>query len=151
MAFPTATNVDGSNPGPNAVSLPDTAQLPAGNWWKVGSFPVSLTPAALGAGPSVAEQTFVGTAATASTTQYFPAIGLLTTDVVVVTKAGAQTANVAMMDARVSATDTLAIKFFASTGTPTPAAGTAAAPYTVTVFRVQPNWTSPASGNQLSW
>ena len=93
----------------------------------------------------------MGTAATASTTQYFPAIGLLTTDVVVVTKAGAQTANVGMMDARVSAADTLAIKFFASTGTPTPAAGTAAAPYTVTVFRQQPNWTAPASGNQITW
>ena len=151
MAFPTVTNATGSNPGPNPAVLPDTVQLPTGNLWKVGVFQVALTPAALGAGPSVAEQTFIGTAATASTTQYYPAIGLLTTDVVVVTKAGAQTANVAMMDARVSATDTLAIKFFASTGTPTPAAGTAAAPYNVTVFRAQPNWTAPGSGNQITW
>ena len=151
MAFPAATNVTGSNPGPNPAVLPDTVQLPVGNWWKVGSFPVSLTPAALVAGPSIGEQTFVGTAATASATQYFPAIGLLTTDVVVVTKPGAQTAAVGMLDARVSATDTLAIKFLATAGTPTPAAGTAAAPYIVTVFRVQPNWTAPASGNQISW
>jgi hypothetical protein len=151
MAFPSVTNIDGSNPGPNSAVLPETTQSPTGNLWKVASFPVALTPSALGAGPAIAEQTFVGTAATASTTQYFPAIGLLTTDVVVVTKAGAQTANVAILDARVSATDTLAIKFFGSTGTPTPAAGTTASPYTVTVWRVQPNWTAPASGNQLSW
>jgi len=151
MAFAATTNVDGSNPGPNSAALPDTTQASAGNLWKVGSFPIALTPAALGAGPSVGEQTFVGTASTASGSQYYPAIGLLTTDVVVVTKAGAQTANVAIMDARVSAVDTLAIKFFASTGTPTPAAGTTASPYTVTVFRAQPNWTAPASGNQLSW
>jgi hypothetical protein len=151
MAFPASTNVDGSNPGPNAASLPDTVSLPVGNWFKVGTFPIALTPAALGAGPSIGEQTFVGTAATASATQYFPAIGLLPTDVVVVTKAGAQTANVAMLDARVSATDTLAIKFLATTGTPTPAAGTTASPYSVTVFRVMPNWTAQTGVNQLSW
>jgi hypothetical protein len=151
MAFPSVTNIDGSNPGPNSAVLPETTQAAAGNLWKVGSFPISLTPAALGAGPSIGEQTFIGTAATASTTQYFPAIGLLPTDVVVVTKAGAQTASVGILDSRVSATDTLAIKFMATTGTPTPAAGTTASPYTVTVWRVQPNWTSPAAGNQLSW
>lgn len=151
MAFPSVTNISGANPGPNSALLPDTIQLPTGNFWKMGTFNVSLTPAALAAGPSVGEQTFVGTAATASATQYFPAIGLLPTDVVIVTKAGAQTAAVGLLDARVSATDTLAIKFLATAGTPTPAAGTAAAPYTVTVFRVQPNWTAPASGNQLDW
>ena len=145
------TNVDGSNPGPNSSAQPDTVQMPTGNWWKVGTFPVALTPAALAAGPSIGEQTFVGTAATASTTQYFPAIGLLTTDVVVVTNPAAQTAAVGVLDARVSATDTLAIKFLATAGTPTPVAGTATAPYYVTVFRRQPNWTAPASGNQLSW
>ena len=151
MSFPASTNVDGSNPGPNSASLPDTVQTPVGNLWKVGTFAVSLTPAALSTGPSVGEQTFVGTAATASTTQYFPAIGLLTTDVVVVTNPGAQTAAVGILDSRVSAADTLAIKFLATAGTPTPAAGTAAAPYLVTVFRRQPNWTAPASGNQLDW
>lgn len=151
MAFPSATNATGSNPGPNSSGLPDTIQLPTGNFWKMGTFNVSLTPAALGAGPSIGEQTFVGTAATASTTQYFPTIGLLPTDVVIVTNRGAQTAAVGMLDARVSAVDTLAIKFLAAAGTPTPAAGTVAAPYTVTVFRVQPNWTAPASGNQIDW
>jgi hypothetical protein len=149
--MPTATNISGSNTGPNSALLPDTIQLNTGNLWKVGTFAVSLTPAALATGPSIGEQTFVGTAATASTTQYFPAIGLLTTDVVVVTKPGAQTATVGMLDARVSAADTLAIKFLATAGTPTPAAGTAAAPYYVTVFRPQPNWTAPASGNTLDW
>ena len=150
MAFPASTNVDGSNPGPNFAQLPDTIQMPTGNLWKVGTFQISMTPAALGAGPLITEQTFVGTAATASATQYFPAIGLLPTDVVVVTKPGAQTATVGILDSRVSATDTLAIKFFNTAGTPTPAAGTVAAPYVVTVFRVQPNW-APTPGNQLDW
>ena len=150
MAFPSVTNVDGSNPGPN-VGTPDTPQSPIGNLWKVGTFQVALTPAQLSTGPSVGEQTYVGTAATASTTQYYPTIGLLTTDVVVVTKAGAQTAAVGILDARVSALDTLAIKFLATAGTPTPAAGTVAAPYNVTVFRVQPNWATGAGGGQLDW
>lgn len=145
------TNIDGSNPGPNSVTLPDTVSLPVGNLWKVGTFQVALTPAALSTGPSIGEQTFVGTAATASTTQYYPSIGLLTTDVVVVTKAGAQTAAVGILDARVSATDTLAIKFLATAGTPTPAAGTTASPYNVTVFRVMPNWSAGSSSSQLSW
>lgn len=150
MANPVVTNVSGTNPGPTS-GAPDTPQSSIGNLWKVGTFAVSLTPAALSTGPSIGEQTFVGTAATASTTQYFPTIGLLTTDVIVVTKAGAQTAAVGILDARVSATDTIAIKFLATAGTPTPAAGTAAAPYNVTVFRVQPNWTAPASGGQIDW
>lgn len=151
MAFPSVTNATGANPGPNSAVLPDTIQLPTGNFWKMGTFQVSLTPAALSTGPSIGEQTFVGTAATASATQYFPQIGLLTTDIVVVTKPGAQTAAVGILDARVSAVDTLAIKFLATAGTPTPAAGTVAAPYYVTVFRVQPNWVAPASGNQFDW
>jgi hypothetical protein len=151
MANPAVTNVDGSNPGPNSAALPDTVQSPVGNMWKVGTFAIALTPAALATGPSIGEQTFVGTAATASTTQYFPAIGLLTTDRVFVENPAAQTAAVGLLDARVSAADTLAIKFLATAGTPTPAAGTAAAPYYVTVFRQQPQWTAPASGNQLDW
>lgn len=150
MANPAVTNITGSNPGPNSGALPDTVVMPIGNLWKVGTFSVSLTPAALVTGPSVGEQTFVGTAATASTTQYFPTIGLLTTDIVVVTKPGAQTAAVGLLDARVSALDTLAIKFLATAGTPTPAAGTAAAPYYVTVFRQQPNWVAAATP-QLDW
>ena len=151
MAFPAVTNVDGSNPGPQAASLPDTVQSATGNLWKVGQFQVSLTPAILAAGPSIGEQTFIGTAATASTTQYFPSIGLLTNDVVIVTKAGAQTAAVGILDSRVSALDTLAIKFLATAGTPTPAAGTVALPYTVDVWRIQPNWTPQATGPQLVW
>ena len=43
------------------------------------------------------------------------------------------------------------ISFFGTTGTPTPVAGTAAAPYYVTVYRQQPNWSAPASGNQIDW
>jgi hypothetical protein len=151
MAFVASTNVDGSNPGPNSAASPDTVQMPTGNMWKVGTFAIALTPAALSTGPSIGEQTFVGTAATASTTQYYPAIGLLPTDRVIVENPAAQTAAVGMLDARVSATDTLAIKFLATAGTPTPVAGTAAAPYYVTVFRQQPNWSAPASGNQLDW
>lgn len=151
MSFPAQTNVDGSNPGPNSTTLPDTVQASVGNLWKVGTFAVALTPAALGSGPSIGEQTFVGTAATASTTQYYPAIGLLITDRVVVASSGAQTAASSIVHARVSALDTLAISFLATAGTPTPVAATAAAPYYVTVFREQPNWTAPASGNQLDW
>lgn len=152
MAFPAYTNLTGTNPGPNDAVLPDTVQSPVGNLIKLGTFQVALTPAALATGPSIAEQTFVGTASTASTTQYYPTIGLLTTDIVVVTKAGAQTAAVGILDSRVSATDTLAIKFLATAGTPTPAAGTTASPYNVTVFRVQPNWTPPTTGaGQLDW
>jgi hypothetical protein len=151
MANPAVTNVDGSNPGPNSAALPDTIQSPIGNLWKVGTFAIALTPAALSTGPSIGEQTFIGTAATASATQYFPAIGLLTTDRVIVSNPAAQTAAVGLLDARVSAADTLAIKFLATAGTPTPVAGTTAAPYYVTVFRQQPNWTAPATGNQIDW
>jgi hypothetical protein len=151
MAFPAVTNVDGSNPGPQSAVLPDTVQIPIGNLWKVGTFAISLTPAALDAAPDIDEQTFVGTAATADATHYFPAIGLLTTDRVMVMCPGAQTAECGILSARVSAADTLAISFLSVVGTPTPVAGTAAAPYYVTVFRQQPNWTAPASGNQIDW
>ena len=140
MAFPSVTNVDGSNPGPNVALLPDTTQSPTGNLWKVGTFALVITPSALASGPSVGEQTFAATG-----------IGLLTTDRVFVEYPGAQTANVAILDARVSALDTLAVKFLGTTGTPTPAAGTAATPYYVTVFRQQPNWSAPASGSQIDW
>ena len=141
MAFPSVTNATGSNPGPNSSGLPDTVQIPTGNLWKSGTFALTaIAPAALGAGPSVAEQTFATTG-----------IGLLVGDRVLVEYAGAQTANVAILDARVSAVDTLAVKFLATAGTPTPAAASAANPYYVTVWRQQPNWTAPATGNQLDW
>ena len=134
--MPSVTNVDGTNPGPNIGILPDTVQSPVGNLWKVGTFAISITPTALATGPSVAEQTFSATG-----------IGLLTTDRVLVNYPGAQTAAVAMASARVSAADTLAITFVATAGTPTPASGS----YYVSVFRIQPNWTAPATGNQLDW
>jgi len=134
--MPSVTNVDGTNPGPNIGILPDTVQSPVGNLWKVGTFAISITPSALATGPSVAEQTFSATG-----------IGLLTTDRVLVNYPGAQTAAVAMASARVSAADTLAITFVATAGTPTPASGS----YYVSVFRIQPNWTAPATGNQLDW
>jgi hypothetical protein len=136
MAFPAVTNVDGSNPGPNSSVLPDTVQMPTGNIWKVGRFAVTLTPAAIANTAASGTQTFAATG-----------IGLLTTDAVVVvppsTVAGIQQAG-----AYVSASDTLAIQFInATAGSLTPPSGS----YVVLVFRVQPNWTAPASGNQMDW
>jgi hypothetical protein len=136
MAFPAVTNVDGSNPGPQSASLPDTVQSPVGNVWKLGVFNVTLSPASVAPNTS-AEQTF-------STT----GIGLLTTDVVLVQKPTSQ-AGLVMGGTRVSAADQLAINFgnlTAATITPT-----ASQVYVVTVFRIQPNWTAPASGNQIDW
>ena len=136
MAFPASTNVDGSNPGPNSASLPDTVQMPTGNIWKVGVFNITLSPISVAPNTS-AEQTFATTG-----------IGLLTTDLVVVQKPTSQ-AGLVMGGTRVSAADTLAINFgnlTAVTITPTPSQV-----YTVGVFRVQPNWTAPATGNQLDW
>src|SRR5579863_4344194 len=101
MAFPSVTNVDGSNPGPN-VGTPDTPQSPVGNLWKVGVFNLTLTPAVVGTGGS-AEQTFASTG-----------IGLLTTDVVLVQKPTSQ-AGLAIGGSRVSAADTLAINFVNAT------------------------------------
>jgi hypothetical protein len=136
MAFPAVTNVDGSNPGPNSSALPDTVQTPVGNIWKNGVFSLTLSPAAIGA-TTTSEQTFSATG-----------IGLLTTDLVVVNKATSN-AGIIIGNARVSAADTLAIDFSnISTGTLTP---TASQVYTVGVFRIQPNWTAPATGNQLDW
>jgi|SRR6185312_3280537 len=134
----SVTNVDGSNPGPTVVSTPDTVQMPTGNLWKVGTFLLSLTPSAVLAATAPL-QNFANTG-----------IGLLTTDVVVVTYGPTltPTANVAIANARVSAVDQLTIQFVNPTaGSLTPAAGS----YQVTVFRVQPNWSAPASGNQLDW
>ncbi len=135
MANPAVTNVDGSNPGPNVVSLPDTVQMPVGNLWKVGRFAISLTPSAVSA-TTAPVQNYAATG-----------IGLLATDTVVVTPPSA-TAGVAAASAWVSAADQLSIQWVNPTaGSLTPPAGT----YLVTVFRVQPNWSAPASGNQLDW
>jgi hypothetical protein len=136
MANPTITNVDGTNLGPNVTTLPDTIQLPTGNIWKQGVFSVTLSPAAV-ANATSAEQTFAATG-----------IGLLTTDLVVVQKPTSQ-AGLVLGGSRVSAADTLAINFGNTTAaTITP---TASEVYVVGVFRVLPNWTAPATGNQLDW
>ena len=136
MAFPATTNVSGSNPGPNDAVLPDTVQMPVGNLWKVGRFALTLSPLAVAAASAV-EQTFAATG-----------IGLLPTDALVV-NCEAPLAGVINSNARVSGADTLAITFVNPTaGSLTPTPNTV---YYVTVFRVQPNWTAPASGNQLDW
>lgn len=136
MAFPAVTNIDGSNPGPNSSSLPDTIQTPTGNIWKIGVFNITLSPVAVAA-ITAPEQSFAATG-----------IGLLTTDQVQV-QCMAPLAGVGIANARVSAADTLTIQFVNPTaGSLTPTASTQ---YRVTVFRVQPNWTAPASGNQLDW
>ena len=135
MAFPASTNVDGSNPGPNSTTLPDTVQLPTGNMWKVGVFQLTLSPVSV-AWSTTTEQTFSATG-----------IGLLTTDMVLVQKPTTQP-GLGIVGSRVSAADTLAINFINVTTTLTP---TAAEVYKVAVFRIQPNWTAPASGNQIDW
>jgi len=136
MAFPASTNVDGSNPGPNSTTLPDTVQMPTGNLWKVCYFNLTLTPAVMGTG-GVAEQTFSSTG-----------IGLLTTDFVIVGKPTTQ-AGLGIVNSRVSSADTLAIAYVNGTAVSiTPTAGEV---YRVAVLRIQPNWTPPASGNQLDW
>lgn len=135
MAFPSITNITGSNPGPQADNLPDTVQLPTGNIWKVGRFAIALTPGAV--------------ATITSTPQNFAAtgIGLLTTDTVIVTPPSA-TSGVALASAWVSAADQLTIQWVNPTvGSLTPPSGS----YLVTVFRVQPNWSAPPSGNQIDW
>lgn len=135
MAFPASTNVDGSNPGPNSTTLPDTVQMPTGNMWKVGVFQLTLSPVSV-AWTTTTEQTFSATG-----------IGLLTSDMVLVQKPTTQP-GLGIVGSRVSAADTLAINFINVTTTLTPTAGEV---YKVAVFRIQPNWTAPASGNQIDW
>lgn len=135
MAYPVITNVDGTNPGPAAVATA-SPQAPIGNIWKDGVFLVTLSPVSVGV-TTTTEQTFAATG-----------IGLLTTDVVIVQKPTAQ-AGLGIVGSRVSAADTLAITFANITATAiTP---TAAEVYKVAVFRVQPNYLAPATGNQISW
>ena len=135
MSFPSSTNVDGSNPGPNVSTQPDTTQSPIGNVQKMGIFSLAITPASVGAA-TTAEQTFSATG-----------IGLLVTDNVDVSKPSFQ-AGLGIVNVRVSAVDTLAITYVNPTaGALTPTAET----YQVAVTRVQPNWIKPASGNQMDW
>lgn len=135
MAFPSVTNVDGSNPGPNSA-LPDVPQSPIGNLWKVGRFSLKLSPVQI-AGSTAAEQTF-------STT----GIGLLTTDFVWVNYTGTSNTGWGIGNARVAGADALAITFV-NPGIAAVSPTTAA--FVVTVLRVQPNWTAPATGNQIDW
>lgn len=135
MTNPVVTNVDGTNPGPASV-LTASPQSPIGNLIKIGSFNVTLSPVSV-ANATSAEQTFSATG-----------IGLLTTDLVLVQKPTAQ-AGLGIVGSRVSASDTLAITFMnATSATITP---TASESYTIGVFRVQPNYVAPSSGNQISW
>jgi hypothetical protein len=137
MAYPASINVDGSNPGPNYAQLPDTVQMPTGNIWKDGVFNLTLSPVAVAAATTAA-QTFAVTG-----------IGLLTTDFVSVMAITPGPAGVALVGASVSASDTLSLVFAnATAGSLTPTASTV---YRVLVMRPQPNWTAPASGNQLDW
>lgn len=132
----SALNVTGTNPGPNVDVLPDTIQLPTGNMWKVGIFQLSLTPTIVATITTV-EEAFANTG-----------IGLLTTDVVDVASVAAQTVGVGIVNARVSAADTLSIQFVNPTAAGvTPVSGL----YNVVVHRIQPNWVKPASGNQFDW
>ncbi len=135
VGFTGVSNVDGFNPGPNSASLPDTSQSPIGNLWKLGTFKISLTPASVAATTAVVQQ-FAATG-----------IGLQVGDSVVVNPPGTTTGAV-QAAAYVSATDTLALQFVNPTASAVvPAAGV----YTVTVFRIQPNWTAPASGYQFDF
>lgn len=132
------TNVDGTNPGPNVVTLPDPVQYPIGNAWKVGIFTISITPSAVSS-VTAPVQNFAATG-----------IGLQTTDAVLVAPTGAlgQTAGVAIANAWVSAADQLSIQFVNPTaGSLTPKSGN----YQVTVFRVLPEWASGSSTTQMDW
>lgn len=131
------TNVDGSNPGPNVVTLPDPVQYPIGNVWKVGVFNISITPSAVSAATAPV-QNFANTG-----------IGLLMTDAVEVAPVGSlgQTANVAVANAWVSAADQLSIQFVNPTaGSLTPKSGS----YQVTVLRPLPEWSTGGSV-QMDW
>ena len=135
MAFPSTTNVDGSNPGPNSAVLPDTTQAPIGNVQMVGVFDVTLTPAAVAAASAV-EQTFSNVG-----------IGLKVGDAVSLSALSALN-GVGICQARVVSSDELGVTFVNPTsGSITPTSGS----YQVTVLRPQPNWTKPASGYQMDF
>ncbi len=122
-----------TNPGPSTTNNP-SPQSPIGNVQKWGVFSITLSPASV-ANATSAEQTFDASA-----------IGLLTTDVVLVQKPTAQ-AGLGIVGSRVSATNVLAITFMNSTAaTITP---TASQSYTVTVIRPQPYFV--AGDPDLNW
>lgn len=122
-----------SNPGP-AITNTFEAVYPIGNVPKFGAFLISITPASV-ATITTAAQNFAATG-----------IGLVLGDIVSVSFQGAQTAGVGVLDAYVSATDQLTIRFVNPTaGSVTPAAGS----YAVTVLR--PTSLISATVPQLSW
>ena len=136
MAFPSVTNLTGSNPGPNSSVVPDTVQLPVGNVIKSGVFSLSWGPKQI-ATSTAAEQTYTATG-----------IGLLTTDFVWVAYQGTSNTGWSIGNARVSANDTLSVTFV---NPGIAAVSPTTASFTVLVVRVQPNWVKPASGNQFDW
>ena len=122
-----------TNPGPSVTANPNP-QSSVGNLWKVGIFSLTLSPASV-ANATSAEQTFDASA-----------IGLLTTDVVLVQKPTAQ-AGLGIVGTRVSAANVLAVTFMnATAATITPTASQA---YAVTVLRAQPNFV--AGDPDLNW
>lgn len=124
-----------TNPGPSIAQNPEP-QAPIGNVAKLGRFSITLSPASV-ANATSAEQTFDASA-----------IGLLTTDVVLVQKPTTQ-AGLGIVGSRVSATNVLAITFMnATAATITPTASQA---YIVTVIRVQENFNAPSSGPAMNW
>lgn len=132
------------------VSAVDTLALTYANVPVITTYSSALTPAAVSAN-TTAEQTFTVT-------------GLAPGQDVFVNKPSAQ-AGLGIVNARVSAVDTLAITYVnATAGSLTPTAETygvvavssasitpTAETYLVKVDRVQPNWTKPASGNQFDF
>ena len=132
----SVTNVDGSNPGPNVVSQPDTVQAPVGNVWKLGAFELTLAPTTVGIA-TIAEQTFTMT-------------GLLTTDIVY-TSMQSPAATCGILNSRCSATGVLAIEFICYSNTTSGGTAALAGVYNVQVVRVQPNWSAPSTGSLLDW
>ena len=129
----TATNLTGSNTGPNSSNVPDVVQLPVGNVWKSWNLTLTLSPASV-ANATSAEQTFTLT-------------GLLATDYVSVNKPTAQ-AGLGIVGTRAGA-GFIGITFMNTTAaTITP---TASQVYTVFVSRVLPNWTAPSTGTQMDF
>jgi hypothetical protein len=135
MAFPSVTNIDGFNPGPNSSSKPDTTQSPIGNVQMVGVFDVSLTPAAVAA-TTAAEQTFSATG-----------VGVQPGDFVSLSAIVALN-GVGINQTRVVATDEIGVTFTNPTSASiTPTSGT----YQIAVLRPQANWIKPASGYQMDF
>lgn len=122
-----------SNPGP-AITNTYEAFYPIGNVPKFGAFLITLSPAIV-ATITTAAQNFAATG-----------IGLTVGDIVSVSFQGAQTVGVGILDAYVSASDQLTVRFVNPTAAGvTPASGT----YAVTVFR--PTSSVSATVPQMSW